>query len=231
MVATRNPGAVDGDLDGQVLYGASPRASMGIDRAARAHAWLAGRDFVGPEDIQAVAPDVLRHRLVLSFEAEADGVDAESDHRRCSGWRWSALVARLDHITEGCIAGQCQPGRADPSRAARRAPSRSMCCASTRCRPARTSRTFAVAAWSLMNRVPISPATIRAASTGASRRAARRPTPSYFAKNANDRCWLLSICVQHALRDARLFQVGQRESCRRAARLGGAPSWRSSRWY
>lgn len=76
VAATRNPGAVDSALEGQVLYGASPRASMGIDRAARAHAWLAGRDFVGPEDIQAVAPDVLRHRLVLSFEAEADGVDA-----------------------------------------------------------------------------------------------------------------------------------------------------------
>jgi len=78
VVATRNPGAVNADLDGQVLYGASPRASMGIDRAARAHAWLSGRDFVGPEDIQAVAPDVLRHRLVLSFEAEADGVDSNS---------------------------------------------------------------------------------------------------------------------------------------------------------
>lgn len=78
VVATRNPGDVDSALDGQVLYGASPRASMGIDRAARAHAWLEGRDFVGPEDIQAVAPDVLRHRLVLSFEAEADGVDAAS---------------------------------------------------------------------------------------------------------------------------------------------------------
>jgi len=78
VVATRNPGAVNADLEGQVLYGASPRASMGIDRAARAHAWLAGRDFVGPEDIQAVAPDVLRHRLVLSFEAEADGVDSNT---------------------------------------------------------------------------------------------------------------------------------------------------------
>jgi MoxR-like ATPase len=78
VVATRNPGAVNVDLEGQVLYGASPRASMGIDRAARAHAWLSGRDFVGPEDIQAVAPDVLRHRLVLSFEAEADGVDSNS---------------------------------------------------------------------------------------------------------------------------------------------------------
>ncbi len=78
VVATRNPGAVNADLEGQVMYGASPRASMGIDRAARAHAWLSGRDFVGPEDIQAVAPDVLRHRLVLSFEAEADGVDSNS---------------------------------------------------------------------------------------------------------------------------------------------------------
>jgi len=78
VVATRDPGSVDSALDGQVLYGASPRASMGIDRAARAHAWLKGRDYVGPEDIQAVAPDVLRHRLVLSFEAEADGVDAGS---------------------------------------------------------------------------------------------------------------------------------------------------------
>ena len=78
VVATRTPGAVDESLDGQVLYGASPRASMGIDRAARAHAWLAGRDFVGPEDIQAVAPDVLRHRLVLSFEAEADGIEPDT---------------------------------------------------------------------------------------------------------------------------------------------------------
>jgi MoxR-like ATPase len=74
VIATRDPGAVDKSLQGQVMYGASPRACMGIDRAARAHAWLEGRDYVGPEDIQAVAPDVLRHRLVLSFEAEADGV-------------------------------------------------------------------------------------------------------------------------------------------------------------
>ncbi len=78
VTATRNPGAVDAALDGQVLYGASPRASMGIDRAARAHAWLAGRDYIAPEDIQSVAPDVLRHRLVLSFEAEADGIDSAS---------------------------------------------------------------------------------------------------------------------------------------------------------
>jgi len=82
VVTTRNPGAVDSSLEGQVLYGASPRASMGIDRTARAHAWLQGRDYVGPEDIQAVAFDVLRHRIVLSFEAEADGVNTNSVIRR-----------------------------------------------------------------------------------------------------------------------------------------------------
>ena len=78
VVATRNPGAVKKELDGQVMYGASPRACMGIDRCARAYAWLQGRDYVGPEDIQEVAADVLRHRLVLSFEAEADGVEPDS---------------------------------------------------------------------------------------------------------------------------------------------------------
>ena len=78
VVATRNPGGVKKELDGQVMYGASPRACMGIDRSARAHAWLMGRDYVGPEDIQEVAADVLRHRLVLSFEAEADGVEPDS---------------------------------------------------------------------------------------------------------------------------------------------------------
>ena len=78
VVATRDPATVNKELDGQVMYGASPRACMGIDRAARARAWLQGRDYVGPEDIQNVAPDVLRHRLVMSFEAEADGITAAS---------------------------------------------------------------------------------------------------------------------------------------------------------
>ena len=78
VLATRNPNLVNNSLIGQILYGASPRASISIDRSARAHAWLLGKDYVGPEDIQAVTPDVLRHRLVLSFEAEADGVDSSS---------------------------------------------------------------------------------------------------------------------------------------------------------
>ncbi|MAD92156.1 MAG: AAA family ATPase [Gammaproteobacteria bacterium] len=78
VAATRNPGLVNNSLKGQILYGASPRASISIDRSARAHAWLLGKDYIGPEDIQAVTPDVLRHRLVLSFEAEADGVSSNS---------------------------------------------------------------------------------------------------------------------------------------------------------
>ena len=58
-----------------VGYGASPRGTIALDRCARAHAWLAGRDYVSPEDIQAVAFDTLRHRVLLSFEAEAEGID------------------------------------------------------------------------------------------------------------------------------------------------------------
>ena len=74
VLATRNPGRYDEKLSDWLEYGASPRASMALDRCARAHAWLAGRDFVGPEDIQAIAHDVLRHRIILSFEAEAEGI-------------------------------------------------------------------------------------------------------------------------------------------------------------
>ena len=73
VVATRDPGRYDEGLKDSLQYGASPRATIGLDRCARAHAWLAGRDFVTPEDVQAVAHDVLRHRILLSFEAEAAG--------------------------------------------------------------------------------------------------------------------------------------------------------------
>ncbi len=77
VLATRDPGAYDADLAPLLRLGASPRASIGLDRAARAHAWLAGRAYVSPEDIQAMAPDVLRHRLLLSYQARADGVGAD----------------------------------------------------------------------------------------------------------------------------------------------------------
>ncbi|WP_456415533.1 AAA family ATPase [Thiolapillus sp.] len=74
VLATRDPGAYSEQLAGWIEYGASPRASIGLDRSARAHAWLAGRDYVSPEDVQAMAFDVLRHRLILNYEAEAEGV-------------------------------------------------------------------------------------------------------------------------------------------------------------
>ena len=77
VLATRDPGAYDAGLAPLLRLGASPRATIGLDRAARAHAWLAGRAYVSPEDIQAMAPDVLRHRLLLSYQARADGVGAD----------------------------------------------------------------------------------------------------------------------------------------------------------
>jgi MoxR-like ATPase len=76
VLATRAPDAYDAALAPLLRLGASPRATIGLDRAARAHAWLAGRDYVSPADIQAIAPDVLRHRLLLSYQARADGVGA-----------------------------------------------------------------------------------------------------------------------------------------------------------
>jgi MoxR-like ATPase len=74
VLATRNPGAYGDDLAKWIQYGASPRATIGLDRCARAHAWLNGQDYVGPENIQAMAYDVLRHRIILNYEAEADGI-------------------------------------------------------------------------------------------------------------------------------------------------------------
>ena len=77
IIATRQPDRYGEDLAETLQYGASPRATIALDRAARAHAWLSGRDFVTPEDVQTVAHDVLRHRVLLSFEAEAQGKTAD----------------------------------------------------------------------------------------------------------------------------------------------------------
>ncbi len=74
VLATRDPGAYGDDLAGWLQYGGSPRATIALDRCARARAWLADRDYVAPDDVQAVSADVLRHRLILNYEAEADGV-------------------------------------------------------------------------------------------------------------------------------------------------------------
>ena len=75
VLASRDPGRYDPGLARRIAWGASPRGSIALERCARARAWLAGRDFVTPEDVRAVAPDVLRHRVLPSFEATAEGWD------------------------------------------------------------------------------------------------------------------------------------------------------------
>lgn len=77
VVATRNPGVYSQELGRWLRYGASPRATIALDRCAKAHAWLAGRNYVTPEDIHVIAHDVLRHRVLLTFEAEAEGVSSD----------------------------------------------------------------------------------------------------------------------------------------------------------
>ncbi|MCB1365432.1 MAG: MoxR family ATPase [Rhodobacteraceae bacterium] len=74
VLATRGAEGFGAGLAGRIAFGASPRGTIALDRCARVHAWMRGADFATPLDVQAVAHDVLRHRLILTFEAEADGV-------------------------------------------------------------------------------------------------------------------------------------------------------------
>ena len=79
VYATRDPAAFEVDgVQGLIAFGASPRASLGLVAAARALALLRGRDYALPQDVTDLAPDVLRHRLVLTFDAVADGVTVET---------------------------------------------------------------------------------------------------------------------------------------------------------
>ena len=73
IMATRHPEKYDETLKNAIAFGASPRATIALDKCSKIHAWLSGRDFVTPEDIHAVVFDVLRHRIILSFEAQATG--------------------------------------------------------------------------------------------------------------------------------------------------------------
>jgi MoxR-like ATPase len=75
--ASRNPGAYHQDLAHWCRFGASPRASIAMARCARAQAWLEGAEYVSPEHIQSVAPEILRHRVLLSFEAEAEAITTD----------------------------------------------------------------------------------------------------------------------------------------------------------
>jgi MoxR-like ATPase len=76
-MTSRNPEVYVDALQDEISYAASPRATLALDRCARAHAWLAGRDFVGPDDVQEIAHCVLRHRILLTFEAEAQGYTSD----------------------------------------------------------------------------------------------------------------------------------------------------------
>ena len=99
VTATRNPELVGlKELQRYMMFGASPRASINLILGARALAMLRGRDYVLPRDLIDLAPDVLRHRLVLSYEALADGVSAD------------AIVARL----MACVPAPAQPPANDP---------------------------------------------------------------------------------------------------------------------
>ncbi len=77
VLASRQAQRYDAELARRIAWGASPRGSIALERCARARAWLAGRDFVTPDDVRAIAPDVLRHRVLPSYEATAEGWDGD----------------------------------------------------------------------------------------------------------------------------------------------------------
>jgi MoxR-like ATPase len=78
IMATRRPENYDAELAQWIEFGGSPRATIALERCARSHAWLNGRDFVGPDDVQAVLHNVLRHRIILSYQAQAEGINANA---------------------------------------------------------------------------------------------------------------------------------------------------------
>ncbi|MGF1726180.1 AAA family ATPase [Photobacterium nomapromontoriensis] len=78
VMATRQPERYSSQLASWLQMGVSPRATLALDRCARAHAWICGRDFVTPEDVQQMAYPVLRHRLLLSYEAQAEAIAADT---------------------------------------------------------------------------------------------------------------------------------------------------------
>ncbi len=78
IISTRQPEKLGGSLANYIEYGASPRATIALDRCARANAWLNNRDYVTPGDVQTVLFDILRHRIILSYQAEAEGVTSDA---------------------------------------------------------------------------------------------------------------------------------------------------------
>jgi MoxR-like ATPase len=77
VLASRDARRYDAQLARRIAWGASPRGSIALERCAKARAWLSGRDYVTPDDVRAIAPDVLRHRVLPSYEATAEGWDGD----------------------------------------------------------------------------------------------------------------------------------------------------------
>lgn len=77
VMATRKPDRYEGDLNSWIEVGSSPRASIALDKCSRAYAWMQGKDFVDPDDVRSIVHAVLRHRLILSYEAAADGISSD----------------------------------------------------------------------------------------------------------------------------------------------------------
>lgn len=78
IIATRHPERYSDELKDKVLYGASPRATIALDKCSKIHAWLKGRDYVTPEDVHATVYDILRHRIILTFETQAEGLSTDN---------------------------------------------------------------------------------------------------------------------------------------------------------
>ncbi len=77
VFASRDPGSYGLQLEGMIRYGASPRATIALTLTARAKAFMSGRGYVTPQDVKSVGPDVLRHRIIVSYEAEAEEMTSE----------------------------------------------------------------------------------------------------------------------------------------------------------
>jgi MoxR-like ATPase len=77
VMATRRPERYQSDLENWIEVGSSPRASIALDKCSRAYAWMQGKDFVDPDDVRSIVHAVLRHRLMLSYEAVADGISTD----------------------------------------------------------------------------------------------------------------------------------------------------------
>ncbi len=100
VFATRDPAAYKLKLDGMIRYGACPRATIALTLAARARAFMAGRGYVTPQDVKSVGPDVLRHRIIVSYEAEAEEMTSEqiieTDLCRAAGAVMQSVAVRCD---------------------------------------------------------------------------------------------------------------------------------------